>query len=189
MSELADSPEPVGASSGRGGAAQLLDRWVTAIENTVIIVCYVALIAIVGIETFRRFAFREQAAWGPEIAMYAFIWLSWFAMSKNIIESKHLAFTAIRQRLPVAVRQALESIDSVLWLIIGAVIIYGSYGVVETNIRFDQTVFGTNIPIAAASIAVPVAWSLAMIRVLQRLYLVLSGREAELHETGAEEIR
>ena len=91
-----------------------IDRTLTWIEEKIIIVSYTTLIGIVGLETVRRFVTRQQAAWGPEVAIFAFICLSCFAVSRNIAEQKHLAFHAIRARLPLRVRLWLEQFDCLL---------------------------------------------------------------------------
>jgi TRAP-type C4-dicarboxylate transport system permease small subunit len=45
--------------------------------------------------------------------------------------------------------------------------------VVENQIKMGQTVFGTPIPMAVASLAVPVGWAFSMLRILQRAAMVL----------------
>lgn len=153
-----------------------MDRILSRIERHVILVSYMTLILLVGVETIRRMVTREQAVWGPEVALYAFIWLSWFSMSSHLRNNTHLAFTEFRNSLPGVWRRALDAIDCVLWMVVGGIIIVTSYSVVMKNIEMGQTVFGTNIPLAAASAAVPVGWLFSMIRVTQRLFDVLLDR-------------
>lgn len=158
------------------------DRFITAIEDWVMLLSYVTLIVLVGVEALRRMVTTEQAAWGPEIALYAFIWLTWFSMSSNIRTGRHLAFDEIRNKFSWPVRAVFESIDCILWLILGAIIIYLSWGIVENNIRFEQVVFGTEIPLWAATLAVPIGWSFSMIRILQEVWGIVSGeRKKALH--------
>lgn len=155
------------------------DKGITVIEDAVMLVSYVTLILLVGIEALRRMVTTEQAAWGPEIALYAFVWLTWFSMSSNIRNGRHLAFDEIRIKLPRPVRRGLEVVDCLLWLVLGGIVIHSSAGIVENNIRMEQVVFGTNIPIWAATIAVPVGWAFSMIRVLQELWERLAGARAD----------
>lgn len=149
-----------------------LDRILSRIEGTVILVCYTTLIALVGLETVRRMLTGGQAIWGPEIALFAFIWLSWFAMAEHLRHGTHLSFGLLRHAMPPRIQKALELFDCALWILIGAIIITGSTKVVMTNISMGQTVFGTSIPLAAASLAVPLGWAFTMIRVVQRAYIV-----------------
>jgi len=160
------------------------DKVVSTIENWVMLVSYITLIVLVGVEALRRMFTTEQAAWGPEIALYAFVWLTWFAMSSNIRAGRHLAFDELRNRLPSLVRTGLEIVDCLLWLFLGAIIIHTSIGIVENNIRMEQVVFGTDIPLWAATLAVPAGWSFSMIRIFQELWDLLSGsaRNSRSHE-------
>ena len=166
-----------------------IDQTLTWIEEKVIVVSYTALIGIVGLETIRRFVTRQQAAWGPEVAIFAFIWLSWFAVSRNIAEQKHLAFHAIRARLPLQVRLWLEQLDCLLWLTLSAIIVWGSIDVIAMNLRFDQVIFGTDIPLAVASAAVPVAWVLCSVRALQRWRAIVRGEDLSSTIPAVEELR
>ena len=150
------------------------DRTLTAIENGVMLVAYIVLILVVGLETIRRIITSEQAAWGPEVALYAFLWLSWFALASNTRLGRHLAFTEFRDRFPPIVRRGFRVFDCLLWFVIGGIIMWSSIRVAQTNIRLGQVVFGTDIPLWAASIAVPIGWGLTMLRVMQQLWEVLT---------------
>jgi C4-dicarboxylate transporter DctQ subunit len=145
------------------------DRLLTRIEDSVILVSYSILICLVGFEVVRRLITGEQWLAGPEVALYAFIWLSWFAMVHNISRDVHLAFSEFRDRFPPRIRAAFESFDCLLWIGLGCILIWTSWAVVERNIQYKQVVFGTDVPLWVASVAIPVAWSFTMVRVVQRL--------------------
>ena len=163
------------------------DDLITTVEKSVMLAAYITIILVVGLETIRRMLTGMQASWGPEVAMGAFVWLSWFAMASGVRTGAHLSFTTLRDRMPRRLRQAMEVFDCLLWFVLGIVVIAVSWDVVELNERFNQKIFGTDIPMAAISIAVPLGWSFTMIRVAQQLGRVLRG------ETGphiaVEEIR
>ncbi|MFQ1064383.1 TRAP transporter small permease [Bordetella trematum] len=151
----------------------VLGRCMDKVENTVILTSYVTLIALVGVETLRRALFQQQATWGPEVAMYAFIWLSWFAMAKHCRYGTNLAFLQFREAMPAWGRRTLEVMDMTLWLTIGGVILYTTSAIIERNLASEQTIFGTSIPLAWANLAVPLGWGFSMVRIAQRLFLVL----------------
>lgn len=150
-----------------------IDIVLAKIENSVILVSYITLIALIGAETIRRAIFSTQAVWGPEIALHAFVWLSWFSMAKHGRYGTNLAFSEVRKKLPTISQRALEVMDCGLWLGIGVIIITTSYTVVENSVMMQQTIFGTPIPLMYALLAVPVGWGFAMLRILQRLWLVI----------------
>jgi TRAP-type C4-dicarboxylate transport system permease small subunit len=150
-----------------------LDRMLSHLENGVILTSYTTLILIIGVETIRRAITSSQAVWGPEVALYAFVWLSWFSMAKHSRFGTHLAFSEVRLKFPEGIQRFLECLDCVFWLIVGSIIIVTSYEVVQKQLVMGQTVFGTPIPLAAASLAVPVGWSFSMLRIVQRGWMVV----------------
>lgn len=166
---------------------RLFDDLLSGIEKAVMLAAYVTIILVVGLETIRRMITGEQASWGPEVAMGAFVWLSWFAMASGVRTGAHLSFTTLRDRMGPRLRQAMAVFDCLLWFGLGLVIIVVSWDVVELNQRFNQKIFGTEIPVAAISIAVPIGWGFTMLRVAQQLVRVLRGETAP-HLT-AEDIR
>lgn len=166
---------------------QRFDDLITWIEKAVMLLAYLTIILVVGLETIRRMITGEQEAWGPEIAMGAFVWLSWFAMSAGVRTGAHLSFTTVRERMPDGMRRGMEVFDCLLWFVLGAVVIVASWDVVMLNERFNIKIFGTDIPIAAISIAVPLGWGFTMVRVFQQLVRVLQGKTGP--HIAAEEIR
>ncbi|MCA8927325.1 MAG: TRAP transporter small permease subunit [Alphaproteobacteria bacterium] len=166
---------------------RFLDDLISGIEKAVMLAAYLTIILVVGLETIRRMITGEQAAWGPEIAMGAFVWLSWFAMASGVRTGAHLSFTTLRDRMGPRLRQGMEVFDCLLWFALGLIVIAVSWDVVELNERFNQKIFGTDIPMAAISIAVPLGWAFTMMRVAQQLVRVLRG-ETGPHVT-AEDIR
>lgn len=168
--DTANAPSaPLSAEPATADRRSGFDRVLTRIEDGIILVSYAILICLVGFEVVRRLVTGEQWLAGPEVALYAFIWLSWFAMVHNINRDVHLAFSEFRDRFPPRIRAAFESLDCLLWIGLGCILIWTSWGVVERNIQFKQVVFGTDVPMWVASVAVPVAWSFTMVRVVQRL--------------------
>ena len=165
---------------------QKFDAVISWIENAVMLAAYLTIILVVGLETIRRMITGEQASWGPEVAMGAFVWLSWFAMANGIKAGTHLSFTTFRSRMPFRMRQVMEGIDCLLWFAIGLVVMFASWDVVVMNNRFNQEIFGTEIPLAVISIAVPLGWGFTMIRVAQQFANVLKG---EFRVVDAEDIR
>jgi len=151
----------------------LFDRVLTQIEQVVMICSYLVLITLVGGETIRRTIFQQQATWGPEVAMYAFIWLSWFAMARHCRYGTSLAFSGVRVKLSAPFRRVLEIIDSLLWLTIGTIVLYTSIDLVSFNVQAQQMLLGTRIPLWVANIAVPIGWLFSMLRVGQRAWLVV----------------
>jgi TRAP-type C4-dicarboxylate transport system permease small subunit len=157
----------------------MFDKIVTRIEKVVMLTSYITLILVVSLETLRRMFTGQQFGWGPDVAMYAFVWLAWFAMSANLRADNQLAMLTFREKFSSKVQKYLKMMDYIIWLIVGGVVIVTSYKVVQMDLRLGRTVFGTDIPLAAASLAVPLGWAFSVIRILQQLYWLLSDSKPE----------
>ncbi len=72
-------------------------------------------------------------------------------------------------------RKVFAVIDCLLWLGLGLVIINSSIGIVGNNLRLEQVVYGTDIPLWAVTIAVPIGWGFSMVRIFQVLWDLLTG--------------
>ena len=104
--------------------------------------------------------------------MYSFIWLSWFAMARHCRYGTNLGFTKIRNSLPAPARRVLEVIDAILWLAIGSVVFWSTAELISSNFVTEQMVMGTPIP-HGSSIWGTLGWAFSMLRIVQRLWLVL----------------
>jgi hypothetical protein len=111
-----DMNDEISKAPAHSRAYDRLDRIVTRVESFVMIFAYAVLMAIIGFETLRRIIFSTNWLAGPDVALYAFVWLAWFAMAHNIHNDTHLSFTEFRERFPSGVRRAFEVFDCLLWL-------------------------------------------------------------------------
>mgnify|MGYP003323897576 CR=1 FL=1 len=87
--------------------------------------------------------------------------------------------SVVGEMMPKKVRKAFEILDYCIWLIVGLVVFVTSVEVVINDFRLGRHIFGTNIPMAAASLAVPAGWFFAMIRILQNMYRIVKSPDNE----------
>lgn len=140
-------------------------------ERLVILVAYSSMAAIIFVEVIRRFLFSQQVAWSTSIPILLFLWVTWFGASYNIKKRSHLALTEVRARLPYRAQFACFIMDAVLWVVLGIIIIYFTFG--QTWIAYDNfaIVEGTdNVMQWWFYLATPLAWSLIIVRVMQNLW-------------------
>lgn len=131
------------------------------------IVAYAGLISIIATEVVRRFLFREQTTWGAEVSIHLFIWMIWFAAAWGIKNRTHLSFPGIRAGLPRGAQLALYLLDNALWLILGAVVLYGARKMIAMQYTFGSVIQGSEIPLWWSFSVVPLAWTLIYLRVVQ----------------------
>lgn len=101
--------------------------------------CYIFLVAvilIIGLAVFYRYALNEPIQWAEEIARYLLIWLSLVAASVAVRERKHLNLTAVIRRLPERMSLMIEIVLYVIIVVLLTVVAkYSWLMVVNRSVR------------------------------------------------------
>lgn len=149
------------------------------IERVIILVSYVFMAAIIFVEVIRRFLFNEQVAWSATIPIYLFLWIVWIACSYNVKIRSHLSFDEIRVKLPQWGQFAALMLDSILWIIFSAIVIYYTTEQVLLSRDNFAIVQGTDdIMQWWFYIGTPLAFTLLIFRVLQNVHKDISDYRA-----------
>ena len=162
---------------------KLLDDYV---ENFLSFLFYLYILAIVFIEVIRRYVFHASSSWGEETAVYAFVWLAYIAAARGVKERSHLSVDLLDRWKGRRGKLVTYIASDVCFFALALLIVYYSALFVGSQITYGQSMSGINLPIALASVAVPVGWSLIMFRVFQRFIKTLNvyAKGEDLHETS-----
>ena len=140
------------------------------IEKSIILVCYVAMTAIIFVEVIRRFAIGEQAAWSSTIPIYLFLWVTWIGCSYNCKKRSHLRFEEFRARLPYKGQFFCIVVDHIVWIGFAILVIF--FSVEQVQIAYDNfaIVQGTDDVMQWwFYMATPIAFVLVIYRVTKNL--------------------
>lgn len=138
------------------------------IEYWLNLLFYAYIIVIVFYEVISRYVLQSSVAWAEETAIYAFIWMSYLSAARLARTRSHLAFTLLRDRMGRAAQLVCLLISDFCLAALSVVIIIYMFGPIRDSIEWEQTMLGTNLPIWIATLAVPVGWTLVLIRTVQR---------------------
>ena len=139
-------------------------------EKTVILVCYLAMTAIIFVEVIRRFAFGLQAPWSSTIPIYLFLWVTWIGCAYTAKQRSHLRFEEVRARLPYTGQFLAVTLDHLIWIGFSIVVIYFAAEQVQLSYDNFAIVQGTDDVMQWwFYMATPVAFVLIIFRVLQNL--------------------
>jgi TRAP-type C4-dicarboxylate transport system permease small subunit len=159
---------PEAAVANRGPLMRLA-RWLDEnVEYWLSFFFYSFLTLIIVIEVFRRYALNSSTSYGEEYARYAFVWLAYIATARGVRNRSHLSIDMLRERFGRTGRFTLYLFSDFCFLALALVILYTSTQFVVGGIRFDQRFTGSDLPLWLATSAVPVAWLLVCVRVVQR---------------------
>lgn len=140
-------------------------------ERWFMISFYSYIVAVVFIEVIRRFVLNYSSIWGEETARYAFVYLVWFGAAAAIKERSHIRIDVIFQLVPKAVIPYIYLFGELVTLIFALVALYYSTESVLSSIHFDSLTSGLRINKAWFTAAVPIGFTLIIIRLLQRIFL------------------
>lgn len=135
---------------------------------------YSYIVAVVFIEVIRRFVLSYSSVWGEEAARYAFVYLVWIGASAAIKERAHIRIDVIFQIVPKAVIPYLYLFGEFATLMFAFVALYYSTESVFSSIRFDTLTSGLRINQAWFTAAVPIGFTLIIIRLFQRIFRDIS---------------
>ena len=151
-----------------------------------IIGTYAYFCLIILIEVIRRYGFGASSPWGEMTARYAFVYLTYVAAAEAIRQGRHIRIDLLPNRLPPAAKKWLDLyIDGLTILLAGAVIYYSLELI---NILWSAGIVMTaaDINMAFAQAALPLGWTLIVIRIIQNWIDRIDGAKTSPNVFGAD---
>lgn len=131
---------------------------------------YIYIITIIGIEVFRRFVLNQSSVWGEEIARMMFIYLTWIGVSWGVYKRVHIRIDVLHQRLSEKFTGILYILGDLSILIFSYYAITLSIPVIQNALSYGATTAALRVNRAYFLIAIPLGFSLVVIRTLQALH-------------------
>lgn len=161
-----DAPVPTPRGFARGALAWIDEN----AESAVILVAYTTMAGIIVYSVIERFVLGTQIPWSTSVPIYLFLWVAWIGCSYNVRKRTHLVFNDVRLRLPYAGQYVLMWFDAILWWTFAAIVLRYSWEQTMLARQNFAIVGGTDdIMQWWFYLAIPVAWTLLCVRVLQNL--------------------
>ncbi len=150
-------------------------------ERYAMLVFYVFVCAVIVQEVVRRFVLNYSSAWAEETARYAFIYLGYVGAAYAVRERAHIRFDILLQRLPHRLHGYVYIFAELCTLTFAAIALYWSMQTIGQLLRFEGASPVLRVNKAWFAAAVPVGFSLVILRVLQSIWRDVSdlrrGRE------------
>ncbi len=134
---------------------------------------------IIGLQVFMRYIMQESLSWSEEISRYMFIWLIYIGISYAVKKNRHICVDTIFNMIPDKPARFFAIFADLLFLFFAAFVTWKGIDVVGLIVRSDQVSAALEIPMWGVYSAVPVGFSLVMIRLLQSIILKIK----EIHNT------
>jgi len=152
---------------------KLLDLFNKKIEFWLISVFYSYMIVMIGVEVLRRYFLHAASTWGEETSIYAFIWLTYVGAALRTRRRRHLSIELVRQYMNEKQKFWTYVLSDICFFSLAVVVTYYSFGIFTTNLQYGQKMLGIELPMALATIGVPIGWALIAFRVVERFLAIL----------------
>ena len=147
------------------GAVAVVDR----LEDTVLTISLVAICFLVTLQVFSRYVLGQSLSWSEELNRAIFIYLVMVGVSAGVRHENHMGIRLLVERLPFAVRHAVEILVWLCSLALCVVILREAVSLLQTQQQFRQTSPAIAWPIWWFTLAIPLGMLLTMLRVTQKL--------------------
>ncbi len=146
-----------------------LERLDRNAERWLLLVLYSFIVLAIFIEVLRRFVFLYSSVWGEETARYAFIYLVWIGASAAVRERAHIRIDVITHYLPQRGVGFIYLFGDLVTAVLAVLAIYWSMDPVLVSLKFGNVTDGLRIVRVWFLIAVPLGFSLMMLRLVQSI--------------------
>jgi TRAP-type C4-dicarboxylate transport system permease small subunit len=138
-------------------------------ERWLLLVFYSFIVMAIFIEVLRRFVLLYSSVWGEETARYAFIYLVWIGASTAVRERAHIRIDVITYYLPPKGVAAIYLFGDLATAALACLAIYWSMDPVLVSYKFANVTDGLQIIRVWFLIAVPLGFSMMMVRLIQSI--------------------
>ncbi|GBF26566.1 ectoine/5-hydroxyectoine TRAP transporter small permease protein UehB [bacterium MnTg02] len=148
-------------------------------ERYLLLIFYTLVVSVIGIEVIRRFVFSFSSIWGEEIARFSFIYLTWIGASAGVKNRSHIRIDLIYTWIPDRFHVWLYIFADIATMIFAAIAFYYSLVPIITSLQFDNVTDGLRINRSFFLVAVPLGFSMTMVRLSQSMI-----RDVRDHRAG-----
>lgn len=147
-------------------------------ERYLLLVFYTLVVVVIGVEVIRRFVLSFSSIWGEEIARFAFIYLTWIGASAGVKNRSHIRIDVIYSWVPERHHVWLYILADVATMAFAVVALYYSLIPIITSITFDSVTDGLRINRSFFLVAVPLGFTMTLVRLVQNIRRDLSDHKA-----------
>ncbi len=138
-------------------------------ERWALLVFYVMLVITMFIEVLRREVLSYSSIWGEEIVRYSFIYLAWIGAASAVKERGHIRIDVLMHYVGPRTKALLYIFGDIVMAIVAVIAIYYSWEVVHVAYKFGSVTDGLRISRVWFLLAVPVGFTLVLVRLIQSL--------------------
>ena len=138
-------------------------------ERWALLVFYILLVGTMAIEVLRREVFSYSSIWGEEIVRYSFIYLAWIGAAAAFKDRAHIRIDVLMYYVNDRIKALLYIFGDLVAMAVACVALYWSFETVMVSAKFGSVSHGLRISMVWFLMAVPLGFSLILLRLVQGL--------------------
>ena len=146
------------------------------LEETILIILLVIMTGVMGIQIISRYVFQNSLTWSEELVRYMFVWSAFLGIPFCIKHGLSIKVDQFRNLFPIPLQKILMYIDKIIIFFLFLVMFIYSCLVVKASYLSGQTSPAMQIPMWMVQISVCISSLLSMIRSIQNLLNLLTGK-------------
>lgn len=147
-----------------------LQRWVHKLEDSLLILCLLAMILLAGIDILARTLFGGGIAWIPPLLRALVLWLGLLGALLATRSQEHIAIDLISRLASPKIKRFLSMLSSIFAAAICFIIAWHSQLFVKTAYEFGDIAFA-QVPAWPLQLIIPLSFFLMGIRFLLQVFL------------------
>ena len=161
-----------------------LPAWLARLDETLIILLLIIMIAAMALQVFFRYALNSPLDWTEEMARYVYIWIAFLGAGYGVRRRCHIEMASLVNLLPPVARKVNQVLVNVIAATCNAAIIPASFPLLAAQNIIKSV--GMEIPMSYIMAAVPVGCTILVIRLIADTVDVLRGTNASCEEVYIE---
>ncbi|MCH5276313.1 MAG: TRAP transporter small permease [Desulfovibrionaceae bacterium] len=157
-------------------SAKLYKFW-DNLEEYLCCVLLAVIVTLLMIQVLFRYVGGHSIAWSEEVCRFTFLYLVYFAASLATHKNAHIRVTAQLKLLPRFMQILLLFITDVIWLTFALIVLYVGTEFIIGMSRRPMISGALMLDMRYINAAVPLAFALQAIRVIERWARILLGRD------------
>ena len=154
------------------------------LEETILIILLVIMTGVMGIQIVSRYVFQNSLTWSEELVRYMFVWSAFLGIPFCIKHGLSIKVDQFRNLFPIPLQKILMYIDKIIIFFLFLVMFIYSCLVVKASYLSGQTSPAMQIPMWMVQISVCISSLLSMIRSIQNLLNLLTGKKKVEQKDG-----
>lgn len=146
------------------------------LEETILIILLVIMTGVMGVQIVSRYVFQNSLTWSEELVRYMFVWSAFLGIPFCIKHGLSIKVDQFRNLFPIPLQKILMYIDKIIIFFLFLVMFIYSCLVVKASYLSGQTSPAMQIPMWMVQISVCISSLLSMIRSIQNLLNLLTGK-------------